>query len=59
MKRIVKIEPFYEPRIWGGGTRLAEEFHYKTDVEPLGEVYNVVALAGHADCFVPEMNRTL
>ena len=59
MKRIVKIEPFYEPRIWGGGTRLAEEFYYKTDVEPLGEVYNVVALAGHADCFVPEMNRTL
>lgn len=59
MKKIVKIEPFYEARMWGGGTRLEEEFHYHTDVKPLGEVYNVVALPGHADCFVPEMNQTL
>ncbi|GJM56479.1 hypothetical protein [uncultured Dubosiella sp.] len=44
MRKIVKIEPYYEPRMWGGGSRLKEEFHYATDVAPLGEVYNVVAL---------------
>lgn len=59
MKKIVKIMPFYEPRMWGGGERLEKEFHYHTDVKPLGEVYNVVALKGHADCDVPEMNVTL
>lgn len=59
MKNIVKILPFYEPRMWGGGERLEKEFHYHTDVKPLGEVYNVVALKGHADCTVPEMGMTL
>lgn len=59
MKKIVKVLPFYEPRMWGGGKRLIEEFHYQTDVAPLGEVYNVVALENHADCQVPEMNKTL
>ena len=46
MKKIVKILPFYEPRMWGGGERLKNEFNYHTDVKPLGEVYNVVALQG-------------
>ena len=40
MKKIVKISPFYEPRMWGGGKRLREEFHYETTIAPLGEVYN-------------------
>ena len=38
---------------------MIEEFHYQTDIAPLGEVYNVVALPNHADCFVPNMNMTL
>lgn len=59
MRKIVKVEPYYEPRMWGGGKRLIEEFHYQTDIAPLGEVYNVVALPNHADCFVPNMNMTL
>lgn len=59
VKKIVRIEPHYEPRMWGGGTRLRDEFHYVTDVAPLGEVYNVVALKDHADCVVPEMGMTL
>lgn len=50
MKKIVKIMPHYEPRMWGGGIWIKEEFHHDTDVSPLGEVYNVVALPGHADC---------
>ena len=59
MKKIVKILPFYEPRMWGGGERLENEFNYHTDVKPLGEVYNVVALQGHADCEVSGMDMTL
>ncbi len=59
MKKIVKILPFFEPRMWGGGKRLIEEFHYVSDVAPIGEVYNVVALKGHADCEVDGMNMTL
>ncbi|MDD7282055.1 MAG: class I mannose-6-phosphate isomerase [Erysipelotrichaceae bacterium] len=59
MKKIVKVNPYYEPRMWGGSKRLMEEFHYVTNVAPLGEVYNVVALKNHADCFIPEMNCTL
>lgn len=59
MKKIVKVLPYYEPRMWGGGERLVKEFHYETEVAPLGEVYNVVALPDHADCTVPEMNTTL
>lgn len=59
MKKIVKITPFYEPRMWGGGTRLEREFHYQTDVKPLGEVFNVVALAGRQDGGVPELSLTL
>ena len=59
MNKIVKILPFYEERMWGGKTRLKEEFHYETDVEPLGEVYNVVALKDHADCYVEEYECTL
>ncbi|MCH3968590.1 MAG: class I mannose-6-phosphate isomerase [Atopobiaceae bacterium] len=59
METIYKISPYYEPRMWGGGTRLRDEFGYVTDVAPLGEVYNVVALPGHADCGVPELGCTL
>ncbi len=57
-KQIVHISPFFEPRIWGG-TRLRNEFGYQTDIDPIGEVYNVVALEGHADCGVPALNTTL
>lgn len=59
MKKIVKVDPYYEPRMWGGSKRLVEEFYYQTDIAPLGEVYNVVALPNHADCFVPEIDMTL
>jgi len=59
MKKIVKVMPFYEARMWGGGDRLINEFHYHTDVAPLGEVYNVVALKNQCDCEVSEMEMTL
>lgn len=57
-KRIVHILPFYGMRMWGG-TRLKEEFGYETEVDPLGEVYNVVALRDHADCLVKDESCTL
>ena len=57
-KEILHILPYFEERMWGG-TRLKEEFGYKTDVYPIGEVYNVVALRDHADCPVVGKNCTL
>lgn len=59
MSKLYRIDPYYEPRMWGGGTRLRDKFGYHTQVAPLGEVYNVVALPGHADCGVPELGCTL
>jgi mannose-6-phosphate isomerase len=57
-KEIMYILPFFEERMWGG-TRLAKEFGYKTDVFPIGEVYNVVALKHQADCIVKGKDITL
>lgn len=57
-KQLYKIEPFFEPRIWGGN-RLKERYDYKTDITPVGEVYNVVALPGQADCVVTGTGKTL
>ena len=57
-KQIVKILPYIEPRIWGG-KRILERFNYETDVYPVGEVYNVVALPNAADCRVDGFDMTL
>lgn len=57
-KQLYKIEPFFEPRIWGG-ERLKERYGYTTDISPVGEVYNVVALPGQADCGVSGTGKTL
>jgi len=57
-KQIFKIEPFFEPRLWGG-ERLKERYGYATDISPVGEVYNVVALPGQADCIVAGTDKTL
>lgn len=57
-KQIVKILPFFEARMWGG-ERMVKTFHYQTDIFPIGEVYNVVALPGGADCSVAGTDLTL
>lgn len=59
MKKIVKIEPVFEPRIWGGSKRFTEYFNYISDVKPIGESFNVIALEGKSDCKIPELNTTL
>lgn len=57
-KQILKILPYFEARLWGG-TRMLQTFNYQTDVYPVGEVYNVVALPGAADCRVAGTDYTL
>lgn len=57
-KQLLKVEPFFEPRIWGG-ERLKERYGYKTEITPVGEVYNVVALPDQADCLVSGTGKTL
>lgn len=57
-KKLYKIAPHFEERLWGG-SRLAERYNYVTDVYPVGEVYNVVALPGAADCKVIGTDMTL
>ena len=57
-KQIYKIEPFFEARLWGGD-RLKQRYGYTTNISPVGEVYNVVALPGQADCIVSETEKTL
>ena len=57
-KQIKKILPYFEARIWGG-RRMLETFNYHTDVYPVGEVYNVAALPGGADCPVEGEDMTL
>lgn len=47
-KRIYKIEPVFEQRIWGT-QRLRERYQYQTELENIAEVYNVCAMAGHLD----------
>lgn len=58
LKQIFKISPFFEARIWGG-QRMLDRYNYKTDIFPIGEVYNVVALPNEADCEVQGTNLTL
>lgn len=57
-REIFYIDPYFEERMWGG-SRLRSEFGYVTDVDPVGEAYNVVALPGHADCSVRGTDMTL
>lgn len=59
MKQIVQVMPFYEPRMWGGSERLIKEYHYVTDIAPIGEVFNVIALPNQADCPIPQLDTTL
>ncbi|WP_277488961.1 MULTISPECIES: class I mannose-6-phosphate isomerase [unclassified Breznakia] len=38
---------------------MLENFNYQSDIYPVGEVYNVVALKNHADCLVKDTCMTL
>lgn len=58
MKKLYKIDPVFNYRIWGGN-RLKEKYGYKSDLPNIGECYHVIAMPGHLDCWVPEVSMTL
>lgn len=58
MKKLYKIVPVFEARLWGGQA-IREKFGYETDLPNIAEVYNVVALPGHLDNEVEGTGMTL
>jgi mannose-6-phosphate isomerase len=56
-KQLVEISPIYKERIWGGN-KIKSYFHGNTEIEPVGEMWNVSALPT-GDCQIPELNMTL
>lgn len=54
-KKIYKIEPVFEERIWGS-QEIRNRFNYDTDLGNIAEVYNVVAQPGHLDNYIKELN---
>ncbi len=56
-KQIVEIAPMFKERIWGG-EKIKRVFHGNTDIEPVGEMWNVSALE-QGDCKIPALNMTL
>lgn len=58
MKKLYKIEPVFNYRIWGGN-RLKEKYGYQSDLPNIGECYHVIAMPGHLDCYVPEVKLPL
>lgn len=48
-RRLYKILPVFNYRIWGGN-QLATMYGYHSELENIGECYNVIAMKGHLDC---------
>lgn len=57
-KRLYKILPVFNYRIWGGN-ELADMYGYQSDLDNIGECYNVIAMKGHLDCPVEGTDLTL
>lgn len=58
MKKPYKITPILEERIWGG-KGLIEKFHLNTTLKNVAEIYFVIAIPNHLDCFVADENIPL
>ncbi|PKM64408.1 MAG: mannose-6-phosphate isomerase [Firmicutes bacterium HGW-Firmicutes-20] len=56
-KQIVKVLPVYKERIWGG-SKIKDYFHGNTEINPVGEMWNVSALPS-GDCYVEELKKPL
>lgn len=56
-KKIVEVSPVFKERIWGGN-KIKSYFHGNTDINPVGEMWNVSALSS-GDCYVPTLNKSL
>lgn len=50
-KRIYRIEPILEERVWGG-QKIREKFQYKTDLKNIAQVYHVIGIPNHLDNLV-------
>ena len=58
MKKIFHISPVFTEAIWGG-QQLINKYGYKTELNNIGECYNVIAMKGHLDCHVEETGEKL
>jgi mannose-6-phosphate isomerase len=56
-KKIVEVLPVYKERIWGG-SKIKGVFHGNTDIDPVGEMWNISALPT-GDCLIPALNLSL
>jgi mannose-6-phosphate isomerase len=56
-KQIVEVLPIFKERIWGGN-KIKSTYHGNTDIEPVGEMWNVSALPS-GDCVIPQLKTTL
>lgn len=57
-KRVIKLEPIFKERIWGG-QRIKEEFFAETEIDPVGEMWVVAALRGNGDNYISQLGLTL
>jgi mannose-6-phosphate isomerase len=57
-KKLYKINPVFNYRVWGGNA-LKELYGYESDLENIGECYNVIAMKDHLDCTVDELDIKL
>src|SRR5690554_843008 len=57
-KKLYKIEPVFNYRIWGGNA-LREMYGFESDLQNIGECYNVIAMKDHLDCEVSGLNIKL
>ncbi|MGI6608283.1 MAG: class I mannose-6-phosphate isomerase [Erysipelotrichaceae bacterium] len=58
MKKIYRIKPVYEERLWGG-QHLIEKYNYETDFKNIAESYCCIAIPGHLDCDVIDTGEKL
>ena len=57
-KKIYHIKPVFTQALWGG-QQLKEKYGYESDLDNIGECYNVIALKGFLDCDVLETKEKL
>lgn len=57
-KQVVKLEPEFRERIWGG-EKIKTEFHGKTDIDPVGEMWNVAPFENVGDNYIPALDTTI
>lgn len=57
-KKIYRIEPILEERVWGG-QKIREKFKYESDLENIAQVYHVIAIPNHLDNKVIDTGENL